>query len=269
MSTSAEVLSLVDRAQRGEPGSMAKLWAAVERFVRWRAVRTLHSLPSSAGVTLDDLTQSGFFALDAAVRYYDADRPGGANFTDLLSRCLTGAFLEACGGAGDAQERDPLRQAGTASLSAPIGNGDGDGLTLEECIQNERDEISDAEQRIFAEQLHAELDAALDELPAADGAAIRWRYYGNMTAAEIAARAGTSPEATRQAEQRAYRAIRSNKRSAERLRGYLDAVTPFYSGTGLQAYKRTQTSPVERQAIYREELETLARGNVEATAGAE
>ena len=269
MSTSAEVLSLVDRAQRGEPGSMADLWAAVQRFVRWRAVRILHALPPSAGVTLDDLVQSGYLALDAAVRYYDADRPGGANFTDLLSRCLTGAFFEACGGAGDAQERDPLRQASTASLSAPIGNGDGDGLTIEDYTKDEHDEIGDAEQRIFAEQLHAELDAALDELPAADGTVIRWRYYGDMATAEIATRTGTTTEATRQAEQRAYRGIRSNKRSAERLRAYLDEITPFYSGTGLQAFSRTQTSSVERQAIYRENIETLAHANVETTAGAE
>lgn len=190
-------------------------------------------LNNSRRVEFDDLYQSGFLAMMEAVRTFDPD--GGSSFLSWMgNNHLKTAFMTALGARTEKQRQDPLHTA--ASLDAPL-QVDED-LTIGDMVQDPVDCMAKADRRIWLEQLHDELDRALDTLPAEQRTALRRRFYHGMTFAEAAALAGEKPDTHPEVgkcwpEQAPSREASS---TAPRLRGRPDAVLwrPWgaWGGTG-------------------------------------
>lgn len=62
--------ALVSEIQSGHLERMAELWERVQRFIRQQAHRAIAHILLSHGVTVEDLEQSGYFALCDAVKSF-------------------------------------------------------------------------------------------------------------------------------------------------------------------------------------------------------
>ena len=158
----------------GDRDKLLELWYQVERFI-WKKARRRHMLSDGlGGVEPEDLYQSGYIALVAAVDSYDPD--GGRSFIGWLALALKTSFSEAGGYRSRKQARDPLHRS--ASLNAPVGD-DPDGSALWE-LQSDpaaEFEIEAVVEQDRQDRLRAVLEDALAQLPEDQQAAIRRRYY--------------------------------------------------------------------------------------------
>ena len=64
---------------------------------------------------------------------------------------------------------------------------------LGDTIADESAGIERAEDAVYRQQLHADLDAALDKLTGEEQATIRARFYGNKTIRETGEQIGVTP----------------------------------------------------------------------------
>lgn len=168
--TNEEIVALI---QAGDREKLPELWGQLERFV-WRQAYRRHRLSDGFGGTeIEDLYQSGYIALVAAAETYDPT--AGRQFIGWFSLHLKTAFAEAGGYRSKKQARDPLHRAG--SIDAPASEG-GDSSVAEMVVDpGAEQDIQDAEDRLYQEQLHAALDRAMKTLTADEQAAIKDRYY--------------------------------------------------------------------------------------------
>lgn len=195
--------------KEGHAEYIPELWNQTERFIWHQARRRAYSLEGRGGVTAEDLYQSGFFALLAAVRSFDPE--SGYKLITYLVRHLQNAFAETAGYRTKLQRKDPLQFAD--SLDAPFEDDGGNQGTLLDGVCDPAAELSiDAVgERERALQHHNDLEAALGYLPASQSAAIHLKYYLGVKA--------LSPE-DRKEEMAAIRALRNPKISRQ-LRQYL------------------------------------------------
>lgn len=159
----------------GQAEHIPQLWDQVERFIWQRARLRANILDGRGGVTAEDLYQSGFFAVLAAIDAYDP--LSGYKFLTYLVRPLKTSFAITAGYRTQRQQRDPLHAAD--SLDAPLSNDEDGGYTLLDGVSDlKADAAFDAVgEREWAEQLHRDLEAALAHLPESQRAAIRAKYY--------------------------------------------------------------------------------------------
>ena len=118
---------LVELIQRGDDGRLPQLWKQVRRFIAWRArhfYKKMKLTGKTHGCELEDLIQSGYLALVAAVRYFKPRE--GYKFLTYLNYTLLSAFHEAMG--LRTSKRDWLDYA--ISLDQPVGE-DGNTSLLE------------------------------------------------------------------------------------------------------------------------------------------
>lgn len=243
---------LVTLIQSGERDKLAQLWEQVECFVALQARKMASKIQGSQGVTVEDLYQCGYLALVAAVESFSPD--AGSSFLNWLTFYLRQEFANWGGWRTKHQKNDPLNHA--ASLDAPIGDGENDNTTLGD-LQPDPDghrafeAVEDAEWRLH---LRSALDSALDRIPAAQSEAIRRRYFQGKTLKEVGAALGVSKERARQLEEMALISLRTPAVS-EPLTVFLEMRTPYFLHVGVQQFHRTQTSAVERIAMFREQLQ--------------
>ena len=233
--------------QAGERDRLPELWEQVERFVALQARRRVLLSGGLGGVEAEDLYQSGYIALVAAVDSFDPE--AGRSFIGWLALALKTAFAEAGGYRSRKQALDPLHRAG--SLDAPIG-GDEDSGTLADLQADPgaAQDFQDAEDRLYLEQLHNALEKALDELPGRQGDTLRRRFYQNQSLREIAAAEGVYGETVRQWQEKGLRALRRQKA----LQQFVEERTPYYLRVGVSEFQRTGESAVERIVFKRERL---------------
>lgn len=242
MATNEELAVMI---QNGERDKLPELWDQVERFVRFKAVRRSRSLDGFGGVTWEDLYQSGYLALVAAVITYDPKQ--GKSFIGLLDLTLKTAFADAGGYRSQKQSRDPLHRSG--SLDAPLSGDEGDG-TLADITPALDDPIADAEERIYNEQLHKALADALQQLPPDEEAVIKAQYYQGRSLREIGPQAAATAS-------RALDHLRHPTISRE-LRQFIELRTPYYQHVGVNTFNGSHTSAVELAVLLRERIERTA-----------
>lgn len=232
---------LVARIQTGEKDLIEDLWNQVERLVAWKARRIMVHLENRADVDFDDLYQSGYLALMAAIQTYS---PETGAFSVWLMYYLQNAFAEASGYRTKLQRNDPMRSH--VSLDAPLDHEDGD--TLGD-LQADPDSIcpfESVEDQICNEQLHSVLDELLDQLKAQQAEVIRQRYFSGLTYAEIGESLNISGQYARCLEDKGIRVLRKPA-VAKYLRPFIDF--DYYGGTGLQSFRYTGFSVQERYMI--------------------
>ena len=223
---------LVAMIQGGRDDLMEDLWVQLRGLVVWYARRYYTRITKFDGTTkgsvdIDDLTQSGYLALAAAVADYDASK--GA-FTTYLHFHIKKEFRNAVG-RSDKQLRDPLNDA--LSLDVPVNEDDPDSLTKLDFVPDQRDDIADADDRIFLEELHNALERALDTLPMKQAQAIRSEFWDGCTLKKTAEKMGYSTtERVRQLRQAGLQRIR-NSSASKSLEQFLDDRIDYYKGSGL------------------------------------
>ena len=242
--TNEELVALI---QAGERDKLPELWDQVERFVARQANRLLTALGLSgvqSGLEFEDLYNSGYIALVAAVDSYDPE----ALFITWFGYHLKTAFAEAGGYRSKRQSRDPLRRA--ISMDAPVkaGEDDGDKAAFGDFIPDPgaAQAFQDAEDQIYQEQLKAVLEWALETLDADEEAAIRARYYQGRTLEQIGPRA-------RYVVPVALTKLRRPQIRRE-LEQFVEVRTPYYLRVGVQDFQNTHESAVERIVFKREQM---------------
>lgn len=237
---------LATAIQQGRDDLLPQLWQQVKGYVHKRASATAATLSPGYGVTVEDLTQSGYLALVAAVEKYDPEKGVFLSWLDLHLR----SEFAAAGGYRTTH-RDPLNDAQSLDGALPSAEGDSE-TTFVDTLPDERDDYADADERIYNEQLHTALDQALDTLPHAQADVLRERYWGGAGLRTIAENHGISIEAVRQRERAGLSRLRTSS-TRRGLEAFLDENTNFYLSTGVSAFQR-RGSAVENTVLRREDL---------------
>lgn len=239
---------LVAEIRAGATERMGDLWEQVAGLVKWKAKRIMTILEgsNSRGVEFEDLFQSGYLAMVAAVDSYD---PENGTFATWLMYHLQTAFAEAAGYRTQKGRKEPLNSS--VSLDTPLSD-DADSDDLMDVIADPAGQagLESAETAIYRDQLREALEEALETLPEQSAEVLRQRHYQNMTLAEVGERQGVSTERARQIECRALRQLRKPG-TACYLRPFYDF--DFYLGAGLGAFRHSNMSIQERYLIIEEE----------------
>lgn len=236
---------LAELIQKGHTELYPELWDNVSDLINQLAWQRYSAIRKDSGsiVSNEDFAQSGYLALVEAVRYYE---PGGEyKFTTYLSKCLKTAFAETGG-----WRTSKIDAADNAfSLDAPISD-DGEETFLD-FLPDTRDDIQDADEQIWLEELRRSLDRAVAALGPKYSEVIYRRYVRRESLKAISEDAGVTQEMVRQWERSRYHKLRGNRD----LRRFMDDLTDFYARVGKRSFNTTRTSAVELIAIKREALE--------------
>ncbi len=230
---------------QGQDELQLQLWEQIEDFVRMRAHRAFVLCGGRGGVTIEDLIQQGYIAMRQAVTTYNAEQSAFLTYFDLW---LRSAFAEACD--YRTAKRDPLNSA--FSLDAPVDGGEDETSTYLDFLVDPSEPYEDADQRVYIEQLHNALDAALDGLPPKRASILRAMYWQGKTNTQIAAERGVSIQNIGSMARHGIDDLRRSS-AARSLQQFLDERTDFYSGTGRCSFEANGSS-VERAVIRREGL---------------
>lgn len=239
--------------QAGATGRMVDLWEQVEGLCCWKAKQAIAALQlrgNPCGVEFDDLYQTGYLAMVAAVESYRLE--SGAFSTWFIFHLKT-AFAEATGYRTKCGRCEPLNTA--TSLDRPIQPDEPDGGSLAEFVSdgNAAAAMDGVEESVYYKQLHEAMEAAIGELPPDNALALRLRYWGNMTLAAAGKAMGRSPERMRQMENKGIRELRKSKV----LHNFLDF--DMYHGTGLGTFRSSGSSIQERYVMKQERREEYER----------
>lgn len=245
---------LAAEIQRGRSDLYGQLWEQVKRFVAYKALRRYEYVQDRSGVDLEDLLQSAFLGLVAAVESFDP--AGGYSFLTGLSKHLQTAFNDACGCRYERLAKDPLHHA--LSLDAPIDAEDPDGATLGDLQPAADDMAEGVEDRVYMEQLRQAIEKLLSRLPPAAADVIRATYLDGEPSEFIAKRYQTTAKNIASRRDGYMSQLRAKARSSPEgaaLRKYLDDETNFYYHVGPGTFQSTHESAPEHLAIMRDQLE--------------
>lgn len=211
--------ALAALAKTGDAFALGQLWEINKGLLRslfWKWYTSHKALADAHGLTVDDFEQEGFFAVQYAAEHYDPVR---------------GSFATALGYAAQRQLRETLCQGHTrraideagretvisanplnhcASLDVPLA--DGTDTTLGDTIVDESSGVEQAEEHIYHQQLHADLDAALDKLSGREQAVIRSKFYDRKTIVQISEEQRLTVGQVNTAKNSALRKLRRNPR---------------------------------------------------------
>ena len=245
---------LVAVIQGGATERMGELWEQVSGLVKWKANHVMTAMEGcpGRGVEFDDLYQSGYPAMVAAVESYD---PAAGAFSTWLVYHLKNAFAEATGYRTQRGRNEPLNTA--FSLDKPLTD-EADSSLFGDFIPDQRAAatLEAVEDREYQKQLHDALEIALGAVPENYGEVLRLRYYQNMTLQECGGVLGVGAERVRQMENRGLRILRQPK-NAVQLRPFFDF--DFFRYAGMGAFLNSGMSVQERYLIAEEDAQRRQR----------
>lgn len=218
---------LAQAVKQGAPG-MEELWRRLKAYISaaaWRYYARHRARCQAAGVEGRDLVQEGYLALVDAVAAYDEGK--GYALLAYLKYPMKKRFSAAAGGG--------RRAARCVSMEQPVAGGITLGETLEDAGAEQG--LRDAEERIFADQLHQALEQCLATIPEGQARAVRARYWrGERPADRAQLRAGLNSLRRRK-----------SSRALEEYRQFI-IERHGYSGT-LEGFRTTWTSSTERAVM--------------------
>lgn len=132
-------------------------------------------------------------------------------------------------------------------------------ITLEDTIQDERDEIGDLLDDFDRDRLSSLLWSLVNELSDRESDIIKKRYQRGLSLKDCGQEIGISSERVRQIEARAFRKLRK-KSVLDKLRPYIEerTIAQAYQATGLESFKRSWTSSPEKAVFLKMTLEERA-----------
>lgn len=240
-----EELALIARA--GDKERTTELWSRVERFVCCQAEKRARALNGYGGITAEDLCQSGFLAMIAAMNTFDP--AAGMSFVGWLAVHLKLEFAQAAG--YRSKKRDALNFA--ESMAAPVPGSDD--LSLEDVLEDPgaAADFQAVEDHLNNEQLRRALECPLNDLPPEQGAALRGRYYRGQTLEQLAQAMGTSQSQVRGLIKKGLAKMRRGKYSRS-LEAFIELRTPYFTHVGAETFRTTWTSATELAVFERERL---------------
>lgn len=235
---------LAQRIKEGQKEYSPQLWDGLRRLImKWANAYygKYKDRLDGRGVTVEDLEQQGYFALLESVKAYNPAT--GWKLTTYLSFPLQKAFHELAGFRTSRQRGDTLSRA--ISLETPIG-GDGEEIRLIDALGDtgSAGDIEAATERIYTEQLHADLEKSFAEIRPEYALVLRERFFAGRTLAEID-RSHALPTAARYLETNALRAMRASKARKHIQKYREEIISRSYRRIGLSAFRHTWTSATE------------------------
>ena len=234
-------------AAKSDTVHIGSLWEQVYGLVCMWANR--YRIIDKPQYETDDLVQSAYFALVRAVEQYPEDSP--YNFTTYLNYHCKNEFRSVIG------IRSSKREPSLRSLDAPL-TAEGD-FSLVDTVTDEAaaNDFFDVENKVYNEQLHNALEAAMISLPEHQRFVLKTHYYECKTLKEIAEILKCNDSYPRSMKETALRTLRRGK-AMKRLRDF------EYGGlsiqrTGYNAFKNDMQSSVERVVMKKLELEERYR----------
>ncbi len=246
---------LVAEIQAGSVDLTGQLWEQVEGLVKWKAKRIMTVLEGcpGRGIEFEDLCQSGYLAMVAAVESYDP--AAGAAFSTWFMSYLKTAFAEATGYRTLKGRKEPLNNS--LSLDTPLTD-DADSDELMDVIADPSGQngLESAEAAIYREQLHDAVENALSAIPEQYADVLRLRYFDGLTLERAGEVRGVGKERIRAMENKGIRLLRKTE-TACYLRPFYDF--DFYCGVGFGAFQSSGMSIQERYLILEEERQERAQ----------
>lgn len=244
---------LAIKIKAGDDALLPQLWEQCEGFIRKEACRWARAFEDRPDIDADDLTQSGYFALLNAVQRFEPARGG---FISVLAMTLKTAFADACGMRTQQQRQDPLTKS-PLRLDSPIP-GDDDDITFGDTIPDPNNCYEDVEEKLYQEYVSKTCRKAVDSLSNRQKEFIELHFFNNMTQKDIAAQQGISFQRVRQIIVNGLHHIRNSAFSPELEKIYYSSCN-YYRGVGAAAFRRTNTSSVERELLRKERKERQFR----------
>lgn len=246
-SVKMSIEELVAAVQAGDQSLMEVLWGAVVNLVKWKAKRVMTSLEllsDSKRVEFEDLVQSGYFALVAALETY---KPECGAFSSWLMYYLQTAFADTAG----YRTKQGRMENRADSLDRPLTNEEnsrpmGDFIPDHATVAT----MESIEEREYREQLREALDAALEAIPEKYSRVIQLRYLQNQSLSETGAVIGVSSERVRQMENKGLKILRQPETAANLIDFYDFS---YYTGTGLGAFRQSGLTIQEKYLILEEQ----------------
>lgn len=240
---------LVAAIQAGATERMGELWEQVAGLIKWKAKRIMNVLEAcpGRGVEFEDLYQTGYLAMVAAVDTYDP--AAGGVFSTWLMYHLKNAIAEATGYRTQKGKREPLNNS--ISLDTPLSDEAGSDDLMEVVADPSGLQWQESlEESMWQKQLQETVETALATVPERYREILRLRYWENMSLRDIGNLHNVSWERVRQMENKGIRLLRQ-PRNACHLRPFYDF--DFYCHTSLSAFNQTGMSIQERYLVIEEE----------------
>ena len=224
--------ALAALAAAGNNYALGQLWDINKGLIRrlyWQWYSTHAATAAAHGLTVDDLDQEGYFAVQYAVQTYTPEK--GA-FTTWLTVAVKRQIVQALSNGhrhsvtdADGKTRqtsaDPLNHC--TSLDTPLDDEEG-GATLGDLCADPAalDAMRNVDGHIYADQLHKAIDKALAKLTREEADVIRRRFYRGQSMPQIAIARGVSCAEVQGISQKAMRKLRSD----QTLHRWYDEIVP-------------------------------------------
>lgn len=248
---------LAIQAKAGDKGAITQLWSQTRGIVFLKLARYYNRNPerfARCGVTMDDLEQEGFFAVQEAVEAFNPDK--GWKFTSWLNYPLQNRVNAILGIKNGYIKRIALNEC--YSLDEPISQ-ESDDMTLGDSVEDQTalEAFQGVEDRTYNSQLHDTLEVCLSFLEKPMERAVRGQYYENKSLKELGQEMGVSYQYARNLRNNGIRKLRFGK-SRRLLQEYADEIISGGAcrGTGFQSWnshgsvEETTIEYLERLGVY-------------------
>ena len=238
--------ALAALAAAGNSFALGQLWQINQGFLGqqfWKWYSQHQDTAQAYGLTLEDLKQEGFLAVQYAAEHYSPDKGSFTTFLGIavqrqLAIVLRGEHVRLVTTDDGRQVQvsaNPLNNC--ASLDTPLNDDDPDDSGTVGDLQPDPAASAGfeaAEHEIYIEELHAALEEALNKLSERESKVIREIYWKGQTLREIADAEGVTLSRIGQDKNKALRKLSQNIR----LRHWADDIISVraWRGTGWSAW---------------------------------
>ena len=237
--------------KQGNKQYISVLWDNIYHFICMRANSFYNknsSLCICAGVTIDDLSQEGYFAMLYAIKAYDENK--GYKFITYMGYPLQTRFITIIGYRTSKSQNEPLNCS--ASLDKPIGETEEDG-TLNDIIEDETSEnpFISVEDKEYRERLRKDINTVLNRLTEKERDVIIKHYFDNMTYKQIMDCTNTNNlHSVLNISDKALKKMRHPVTGKELTKYREDIISRSYHHIGVNSFNSSWTSQTEHAALY-------------------
>lgn len=215
--------------REGDAASMPILWNKVERLCTHICMRYMPLVLINNAVSVEDLIQSSYIGLHAAVQAYDITKGAFNTYLGYYVKKECHALLGLRG-------RNREEHYNSVSIDSPIECGEDEGGTLGGIIPDES--IPPMDDALILNDLQREMQEALSRLSGRMQTAVKARLYDDMTLKAIGEALGMSKQAAGELITRALKQLRNEPL----IKAY---ECDYYRHKGVRAFNSSRTSVVE------------------------
>lgn len=213
--------ALAALAASGNTFALGQLWEINQGLLRsmfWKWYPANKAVADAHGMTAEDFEQEGYFSVKYAAENYNPESGTFAGWLWQVVKWRMGLVLSNGhrrtvankDGTRRTVSADPLNYC--ASLDAPATADDENSTTMGELLPDPAAarEMQSVEDRLYHEQMHNDLEAALQKLVPEEAAVLRCRFYQDKTYQETASTIGKDASAVQTIAARAIRNLRKD-----------------------------------------------------------